>query len=375
VKIYSDQTVLEAARQRIRWVFDEFDNVVAAISGGKDSTVTAHLALEIAREKGRLPLRVMFLDQEAEWQATIDSVRTIMERPDVEPYWMQFPFRLFNATSTQEQWLNCWDPAEEHRWMRPRESYSIKENRFGTDRFKKLFHRMPEVLWPDGNVALLGGVRAAESPARAMSLTSRPKHKWVTWAKHAAKRVWTFYPIYDWETSDVWKAIHQHGWPYCRLYDYQYQYGVPLNKMRVSNVHHETAVWSLFVLQEIEPQTYERLCRRIQGIDMAGKFGDADFFPRTLPPMFRDWREYRDFLLERLIVNPEWRDRFRRKFSDHEKSDWFPHLGDRGYVVHVTSILTNDWEGIKLDNLKMTYSGYDYPGKAVSAESGQDCLT
>lgn len=367
MKIYSDQNVLDAARERIGFIFDEFENVVVSISGGKDSTVVAHLALEVARQKGRLPLRVMFLDQEAEWQATIDSVRTIMERPDVEPHWLQIPFRLFNATSTTDHWLHCWDPAEEHRWMRPKEQYSHKENIFGTDRFKKLFHKIPEVLWPTGRVAVIGGVRAAESPARAVSLTNRTKYKWVTWAKHPAERIWTFYPIYDWETSDVWKAIHQHQWAYCRLYDFQYQYGVPLPKMRVSNVHHETAVWSLFVLQEIEPQTYERLCRRIEGIDMAGKFGDADFFPTTLPPMFRDWRQYRDFLLEKLIDNPDWQELFRRKFRQHEESAWWPAVGERGYRVHVTSILTNDWEGIKLDNLRVLYAGYykaSVPGSA-----------
>jgi predicted phosphoadenosine phosphosulfate sulfurtransferase len=370
VKIYGDKSVLDAARERVRWIFHEFSNVVVSISGGKDSTVVAYLALDTARELGRLPLRVMFLDQEAEWQATIDSVRSIMERPDVEPHWLQFPFKLFNATSVKEHWLQCWDPAKEHLWMRPKEPYAHKENMTGQDRFKPMFHLVPEKLWPEGEIAVIGGVRAAESPARCLSLTSNPKRKWVTWGKHPSKRVWTFYPIYDWETSDVWKAIHQHGWPYCKLYDYQYQYGVPLPKMRVSNVHHETAVWSLFVLQEIEPDTYRRLCARIEGIDMAGKMGEADFFPKALPPMFRDWREYRDFLLEKLIENPEWKARFRKKFTEHETSLWFPHLGERGYIVHVTSILTNDWEGIKLDNLKVLYAGYYRKG--VPRGAGQD---
>jgi len=75
MKIYSKQTVYEAALDRIRFIFDEFPNVIVGVSGGKDSTVVFQLALIVAREKNRLPLKTMFLDQEAEWQATIDQIK------------------------------------------------------------------------------------------------------------------------------------------------------------------------------------------------------------------------------------------------------------------------------------------------------------
>lgn len=65
-KILMPKTVLEAAKERIRRLFDEFENVVVSYSGGKDSTIVLELTLEIAREKGRLPQKVMFLDQEGE---------------------------------------------------------------------------------------------------------------------------------------------------------------------------------------------------------------------------------------------------------------------------------------------------------------------
>ena len=139
MKIYGKQNVFDAALDRIRWLFDEFPNVICGVSGGKDSTVVFHLTLMVAKEKGRLPLKVMFLDQEAEWEATIDQVREIMDNPDVEPMWFQIPIRLFNATSTQEHWLYCWDENAKERWMRPKESYAYTENRYGTDRFGEMF--------------------------------------------------------------------------------------------------------------------------------------------------------------------------------------------------------------------------------------------
>ena len=78
MRIYSKATVYEAAIKRIEWLFDEFPNVVVSVSGGKDSTVIFYLTLEVARRRNRLPLNVLFVDQEGEWESTIDNVREIM---------------------------------------------------------------------------------------------------------------------------------------------------------------------------------------------------------------------------------------------------------------------------------------------------------
>jgi predicted phosphoadenosine phosphosulfate sulfurtransferase len=128
--------------------------------------------------------------------------------------------------------------------------------------------------------------------------------------------------------------------------------------MRVSNVHHETAVWSLFVLQEIEPKTYERLVARIQGIDMAGKMGIADYFPSELPSMFGSWKEYRDYLLENLITNAEHRASFYKSFGKSELD-----MGEKAessglYRAHVSSIMCNDWMGGKLANFMAAPQNY-----------------
>jgi predicted phosphoadenosine phosphosulfate sulfurtransferase len=222
MKIYRNESVLEAAKNRLRFLFDEFEEVVVNISGGKDSTVVYHLALEIAKEKGRLPLKVLFLDQEAEWQATIDQVRYSMERPEVTPLWYQIPIRLFNATSAEEHWLQCWDPAEEPKWMRPKESYSIKENSYGTDRFTEVFKAIMKKDFGPKSCHIVG-VRAEETPARTLGLTTAATYKWITWGKiiDKGRDQYNFYPIYDWGPVDVWKAIHDHNWPYNRCPDQQ----------------------------------------------------------------------------------------------------------------------------------------------------------
>lgn len=358
MKIYLKQNVHDAALDRIRWLFDEFENVVVSVSGGKDSTVVANLALQVAEEKGRLPLPVMWLDQEAEWQATVDTVRELMYDPRVEPRWYQIPMRLFNSTSVHEHWLQCWDPESEDLWIHPRDPIAITENIYGTDRFSRLFRRIAAVEYPDSPVCYLAGVRTEESPARYAGLTGGKTWKWATWGTGLDKPGHvTMYPIYDWSYTDVWKAIHDNGWDYNKIYDEMYRYGIPVKNMRVSNVHHETAIHSLWYLQEIEGDTWNRLTQRIAGIDALTKFSKADYIPSKLPFMFSSWREYRDYLLGKMILEDDVRDKFAKKFAEQDEI-WGDVIEDTLMQVHVRAIVQHDHEFVILNNFAMAPQNY-----------------
>lgn len=152
-KYYGTKSVFDIAIERIYYLFSEFDKVVVNFSGGKDSTVLLNLTLMVAEQIGKLPVDVIFIDQEAEWQATIDYVNTAMRDPRVNPLWFQMPIRIFNATSIYDQWLKCWDPDKEQEWIRPKVDISIKENTFKTDRFAELFDVIPAVLYGGKTVA------------------------------------------------------------------------------------------------------------------------------------------------------------------------------------------------------------------------------
>lgn len=359
MKIYLKTNVYQEALKRIEWVFDEFEHVTVGVSGGKDSTVVFNLALQVAKKKKRLPLNVMFIDQEAEWIYTIDMMKNIMYHPDVNPRWYQMPIQLFNATSYTDHWLWCWKEGED--WLREKEPIAITKNVYGTKRFAKLFTRISEVEYADTPHAYISGVRTEESPSRFIGLTSGVTYKWVTWGKiiNKKKNHYTFYPIYDWLYSDVWKAINDNDWEYNKVYDLQYQYGVPVKEMRVSNLHHETAVKSLFHFQELDPKTYSDLTQRLKGIDMAGKLGYDDYFVKELPFMFKDWTEYRDYLLEKLITDEKWKAGLKKRFAEHDKlfstdKTWLK----RATKMHIQSILTNDWEMIKIDNFMRSPSAH-----------------
>jgi predicted phosphoadenosine phosphosulfate sulfurtransferase len=354
MKIYLKQNVFDAALDRIRLLFDEFPNVIVNISGGKDSTVVLNLALIVAEEKKRLPLNVLFIDQEAEWQTVIDHIRVVMADPQIKPYWLQVPIKIFNATSTLEPWLQCWEDGKE--WMREKELGSIHENKYGTDRFAQMFDGFIANMFPDQKACYLAGVRTEETPMRFLGLTGHNTYNGITWGKIINRKVghYSFYPIYDWSYTDVWKSIHDNKWSYCKIYDYMYQQGVQINKMRVSNLHHETAVHALFYLQEIEGETWSKLTKRLSGINSVTHIGNEFLCPHDLPFMFETWRDYRDYLLENLISDKQNKDDLAKMFaSDDGKYD------DNALVdlvrKQISIIMTNDFHGTKMGSFHSSH--------------------
>src|SRR3990167_8776273 len=118
MKIYGNQTVLEAARERISMLFDNFEKIHVSISSGKDSTVLYYLALQEAIKRNR-KITAFFLDQEAEYAASIDIIRISMKHPNIIPNWFQVPMYMTNATSHSEYFLYAWGEGEQ--WMRAKD--------------------------------------------------------------------------------------------------------------------------------------------------------------------------------------------------------------------------------------------------------------
>lgn len=355
-----DYNVFEAALDRIRWIFDEFDGkVMVTNSGGKDSTVLVELAARVAKEKGYLPLRVMWLDQECEYQTTVDYQRYLMyERDDIDFRWYQIPFLLENATNLTDHYLHVWGPDEEDKWVRPKEPGSIHENTYGENYFYEVLTAIQQTEW---NGAVLDGMRCEESPARRLLMLSNPHYKYITWStlglgklagRFKKSNIMRFQPIFDWSYRDVWKAIYENGWRYNEHYDHLFHRGVPIRAMRVSNYHHEQSMHSLQWLQEVEPETWEQATRRLEGINSYGHL-KQDQIPTSLPYMFASWEEYMNHLIDNLVPTEEGRETFRKQFQRMLDATGI----DREYAASETlkAVIGGDYYGTSLQNFIVTH--------------------
>lgn len=351
MRIYSNKSVYDAALERIRYIFDEFPQVILSYSGGKDSTVIFNLAIQVAKEKGRLPLDVLIIDQEAEWTSTVEMYKFVAYNKDVRPLWLQMPIGIENSATFGETYQECWEEGKE--WLREKDPISKKVNDYGVHIWTGIFDAIIDKEYPNTKACYISGVRTEESPRRFMGLTEHANYKWITWGNVANKKLehYTFYPLYDWSYTDIWKCIHDNNWKYNSLYDYQYRYGVSVNNMRVSNLHHETAIRSLFYLQEIDPPLYEKMTQRMAGVDTAGKMGFANFFPKKLPFMFKDWLEYRDFLMTKLVNDEELRkvlNSYAKRWDEIFKDD--KDNQEKSAQVIIKSMITGDVGATKLKN-------------------------
>ena len=363
-KVYTGRNVYVAACERVREAYREADGqVVVGFSGGKDSTVIFNLAIDAATEMGRLPVRVLFIDQEGEWQATADYMRRVMHRPDVDPMWLQIPMQLFNASSHTDHWLHCWEPGK--KWMRDKDEVAITENVFGTRDFKGLFPAAVKWKFPKGDICLLGGMRCEESHMRTMGIMQNG------YRQPDGKRFVRYVPIYDWSYSDVWKAIHDNEWDYNTVYDRFHQFGLSARNMRVSNLHHAEAINSLWQIQEIEPDTWDRLVERLPGIHSMAHSAKSEIMlcPERLPEAFKDWIEYRDYLIENLCT-PDVKEKFRKGFASYEKNLRGAPTKQRieFYRSQITCVLRNDYHLVTIRDAKLGLSNYTTRKNVTSSD-------
>lgn len=334
--IRGTENVLDATQKRISFLFDNYDNVQLSFSGGKDSTALFHLINEEAKRRDRQFI-VYFQDQEAEYQGTIDLVEWAMTQPNVIPLWYQVPIFMTNAASHQQLFLWAW--GENEQWVREKHPLAIHAI---NGKYPRRFYKFN--LWVgqqlrkrEGSCVSIVGLRAEESPDRRFVMFGENSELFWLRRKNEPHRA---YPIIDWRYQDIWKYLVEGGFKYNNIYDKMYMLGHDLRTMRVSNLVHEKAFRCLADLQELEPETYDKLEARLQGVHTAAIYAREDlmYSIKTLPERFKTWKEYKDFLLE--SIHPDLAKLFRYQWSRFGDTD---DVGACKYMVK--RILLCDWEG------------------------------
>jgi len=162
------------------------DNLALAFSGGKDSLVVLHLALEVKPD-----ITVVFNNTSVEFPETVKFVRRLAK---------EWGFNLY-TTKPKKHFLKA---VKENGW-------AAHENRWCCNPYKK--EPALEFFKENGIVAEITGTIRTESIYRR---SLKPFKEF----KDGFVRV---NPIYDWNDNEVWQYIKQNGLPHNPLYNLGYR--------------------------------------------------------------------------------------------------------------------------------------------------------
>jgi len=313
-RVYNkDKNVYDAANERIDYIFNNFERVYLSFSGGKDSGVMLNLVIDYMRKNNiTKKLGIQILDNEANYDLSLEFMHSIIRNNIdlLDVYWCCLPVSLPCTVSSYHIDWQCWGEADKDRWIRPmpEDDYIVNINNHGFDFFEE--NMSYEHFW-DGfaewysqgkSCANLIGIRTDESLNRFRAImnsakTTKDGHMWT---KKNTKNVFNCYPIFDWKTSDVWKANDVFEWEYNKLYDIFYKAGVPVGSMRVASPFMSEAKSSLGLYRVIDPHIWARLCARVQGANFVATYGKQLDYKSIKLPEGHTWKSFTKFLLDTL---------------------------------------------------------------------------
>jgi predicted phosphoadenosine phosphosulfate sulfurtransferase len=315
VKKYLDINVLDAARERVSKVFDDFEKIYISFSGGKDSSVMTHLVMEEAIKRQR-KVALLIIDLEAQYSDTIKHVHTMVElyKENIDLHWCCLPLLLRNAVSNfQPRWC-CWEEDKKEIWVRemPELAKTAKDYPFF---FPKMEFEEFMVLFGEWysdyskySTAAFIGIRADESLHRYRAIACDKDgimHKEYKWTTKIAKNLYNIYPIYDFRTEDIWRYHGRYpDKPHNHVYDKMQMAGVKLSQQRLCQPYGDDQRRGLWLYHILEPETWYKVVARVNGANSGSLYvqenGNIMGYNKIAKPDNHTWESFCNLLLRTL---------------------------------------------------------------------------
>lgn len=366
--------VYEAAIKRIELIFNEFDNIYISFSGGKDSGVLLNLCVDYMKSKNiTRKIGVFHIDYEAQYEMTTQYVLDQYKQLEdyIEVYHCCVPFKVTTCTSMHQSYWRPWNEKEKEIWVREKPDFAMSESDFPFFKANHWDYEFQEKFgeWyaksKKGKTACLVGIRTQESLNRWRAIHSDrnyKNYKNLSWSKDMENGVIKFYPVYDWQTEDIWIANAKFGYLYNRLYDLFYMAGISIEQMRVASPFISEGKVTIHLYRVIEPHTWGKLISRVNGVNFTGIYGRtaAMGWKSITLPKGHTWESYMYFLLETLpkktresyLQKLETSIKFWREKGGCLSAETIQKLKDAGVNIEVSS--TTNYKTDKLP-VKMEY--------------------
>lgn len=344
--MFLDINCVDAARERIRHVYDTFDTVCVQFSGGKDSTAVLLLAKEVHEERGLGPVKAIFRDEEMVSPLTISYIEEVRNYDWVDMEWYCMPMGQEIWVLGRREYCLLWSANRERKGRLYREipPWAITAEHFGLDREQVLPKQIDyyTMQGKKGRVAFLTGVRANESMIRYRACVQKLHENYINIPYKMNKSIPLRFAkvIYDWTTNDVIKFItEEHGAKYCEYYDHAALAGA---NTRVGIPLHSVASRRIKDVVRTEPEFFDRLVECFPQIDAQRRLW-SQFDVETMIQMYaiRGWKGV-ELCIDDNILTPGLKQRamaFAAEFRRKHKADPY------SYPLHwlIRNLLINEF--------------------------------
>jgi predicted phosphoadenosine phosphosulfate sulfurtransferase len=340
-KIRLEDDVYKASIERINYTFDNFKKIYLSFSAGKDSTVMLHLTMQEAKKRNQ-KIGLLIVDLEGQYKFTIEHIEACIEeyKDYIELYWVCLPLHLRNAVSVYEPFWLCWDDEKKDDWIRPLPSKGINDmNYFPFFRkgmeFEEFVPEFGEWYSKGELTACLVGIRADESLNRYRTISSHTKVSFNSkqWTTKVTDNVYNVYPIYDWQTQDIWiyHAKNQDK-RYNRLYELMHKAGLTISQQRICQPYGDDQRRGLWLFHLIEPETWAKVVVRVNGANSGALYindsGAINGYNEITKPKNHTWKSFSLLFLNSLPEKTK--EHYLNKIYTFEK--WW---NERGYEKEI----------------------------------------